>query len=352
MQYLLEGSLKQSGDRVRITAQLIDAPTGNHIWANRYDGALSDIFALQDRITEGVVGAIQPSILTAEIERARRKRPESLVAYDYVLRAFPLVWSVNKPQNEKAQRLLEKSIALDANYPLALSLLAWCHAQQAIYNWSDEPDRERATAIRLAQQSAAISRDDPMVLAILGAAYTISGNFESAAAHLERAVAIDPNSAWAWNRLAWLNSIQDRAELAIEQFERAIRLSPFDPMVPPSAISASRTAHFTAGRYQDTVSFTKRCLSEQPDAIWCYRVLVPALVFCGRLEEAREALAYFGRCLSGHLADESSKFPAFHALDAGPGFGGPEAGWPAGLVFLCSPRTLAGQQIEAGDLRF
>jgi adenylate cyclase len=289
VQYLLEGSLKQSGDRVRITAQLIDAPTGTHIWANRYDGALADIFTLQDRITEGVVGAIQPSILTAEIERARRKRPESLVAYDYVLRAFPLVWAVSKTQNETAQRLLAKALALDAQYPLALSLLAWCHAQHAVYNWTDEPDRERATAIRLAQQSAAISREDPMVLAILGAAYTVSRDFDSAAAQLERAVAIDPNSAWAWNRLAWLSCNQDRADLAIEQFERAIRLSPLDPMMHLCYLGIA-TAHFTAGRYEDAVLYTKRCLSNQPDAIWCYRMLIPALVFCGRPEEARDAL--------------------------------------------------------------
>ncbi|MEJ1934792.1 adenylate/guanylate cyclase domain-containing protein, partial [Nostoc sp. NIES-2111] len=289
VQYLLEGSLKQSGDRVRITAQLIDAPTGNHIWANRYDGALSDVFALQDRITEGVVGAIQPSILTAEIERARRKRPESLVAYDYVLRALPLVWAVDKAQNERAQRLLEKSIELDASYPLALSLLAWCHAQQAVYNWTDEPDRERATAVRLAQRSAALSHDDPMVLAILGAAYTVSREFESAATQLGRAVAIDPNSAWAWNRMGWLNANQDRADLAIEQFERAIRLSPFDPLMYMIHLGIS-TAHFTAGRYEEAVSFGKQCLSEQPNAVWCYRVLVPALTFCGRLDEARVGL--------------------------------------------------------------
>lgn len=289
VQYLLEGSLKHSGDRVRITAQLIDAATGNPIWADRYDGALTDIFDLQDKITEGVVGAIQPSILTAEIERARRKRPESLVAYDYVLRAFPLVWAVDKSQNEKAQRLLEQSIALDSRYPLALSLLAWCHAQHAVYNWSEDPDTERMIAIRLAKEAAAISRDDPMVLAILGAAHTVSRDFESARAQLERAVAIDPNSAWGWNRLAWLNANQDHAEIAIEQFERAMRLSPLDPMLPLCYLGIG-TAHFTAGRYEETVIYSKRCISNLPSAVWSYRVLVPALVFCGRLEEARDAL--------------------------------------------------------------
>ncbi len=289
VQYLLEGSWKQSGERVRITAQLIDAATGNPIWADRYDGALSDIFDLQDRITEGVAGAIQPSILSAEIERARRKRPESLLAYDYVLKAFPMVWSVDRVQNKEAQRLLTKSIDLDSSYALALSLLAWCHGQQAVYNWSDEPDRERETAISLAQQAAGISRDDPMVLAILGAAYTISRDYASAAAQLERAVAIDPNSAWAWNRLAWLHTNQDRADIGIEQFERAIRLSPLDPLIYMCHLGIA-TAHFTAGRNEETVSFGRRCLSEQPSATWCYRVLVPALVFCGRPDEARHGL--------------------------------------------------------------
>jgi adenylate cyclase len=278
--------VRTAGNRLRITAQVIDAGTGNQIWANRYEGPRSDIFDLQDRITESVVGAIQPSILTTEIERSRRERPQSLVAYDYVMRAFPLVWSLNKAQNETALALLDRAISIDPT--LALSLSAWCHAQCAVYNWTDAPTAARAEAIRLAQRAAAISHDDPMVLAILGAAHTISCDFDIAAAHLERAVALDPNSAWAWHRSGWLNVHRERPEIAIEEFGHALRLSPFDPMgfICHFGIGA---AHFVAGRYDEAIIWTQKGLSQHSEAIWAYRVLVPALVYADRKEEARRA---------------------------------------------------------------
>src|SRR6202022_2486116 len=122
VRYVLDGSLRKARDRVRITAQLIDATTGNHIWSDRYDGSIDDIFDLQDRITESVVGAIQPSILLAEIERTKRKRPESLDAYDYVLRAFPHVWALEQAENTRALNLLNMAIEIEPDYPLALSL--------------------------------------------------------------------------------------------------------------------------------------------------------------------------------------------------------------------------------------
>jgi len=150
VRYLIEGSVRKAGERVRITAQLIDAATQNHLWADRYEGALSDIFDLQDRFTESVVGAIQPSILAAEIERARRKRPESLVAHDYVLRAFPMVWSFSEHQNDSAMALLDRAISIEPTYALALSLSAWCHAQRAVYNWTDRLGEAREAALHLA----------------------------------------------------------------------------------------------------------------------------------------------------------------------------------------------------------
>jgi TolB-like protein len=183
VRYVLEGSVRRSGERVRIAGQLIDTTSGNHIWADRYDGALSDIFDLQDRVAESVVGAIQPSILTAEMDRSARKRPDSLLAYDYVLRALPLVWSINRTHSEKAQVLLERALSVEPDYPLALSLAAWCHAQRVAYNWTDAMAEEREIALRLAQQAATISRDDPMVLAILGAAHTIVRDFQIAGEH-------------------------------------------------------------------------------------------------------------------------------------------------------------------------
>jgi tetratricopeptide (TPR) repeat protein len=199
------------------------------------------------------------------------------------------VWSVNKTQNETARALLDEAIAIEPTYPLALSLSAWCHAQCAVYNWTDAPEEARTEALRLAQRAAAMSHDDPMVLAILGAAHTVARDLETAAAHLERALALDPNSAWAWQRSGWVNVHRERPEIAIEQFERAHRLSPFDPWGFICDLGIA-DAHFAAARYEEAVAWTKKGLSQQPDAIWHFRVLVPALVHAGRKEEARRAL--------------------------------------------------------------
>jgi adenylate cyclase len=222
------------------------------------------------------------------MERSARKRPDSLVAYDYVLRALPLVWSLNRTQSESAQVLLDRALSVEPDYPLALSLAAWCHAQRAVYNWTDAPDEQRGIALRLAQRAAAISRDDPMVLAILGAAHTIARDFGIAGEHLERALSLDPSSAWAWNRSGWLNVHRGRPDLAIQQFERAIRLSPFDPAGFVCFFGIA-DACFLKADYDEAVEWSRKGLSQQPEAIWHLRVLVPALIHAGHPEEAHRA---------------------------------------------------------------
>src|SRR5262249_31377259 len=170
------------------------------------------------------------------------------------------------------------------------------HAQRAVYNWTDAPAEARRQALDLAQQAAALSADDPMVLAILGAAHTVARDFDSAAVHLARAVALDPNSAWAWQRTGWLEGNCERPDTAIAHFERAMRLSPMDPMgfICDFGIGA---AHFVAARYADAITWTQKGVSQQPRATWALRVLVPALVHAGRAEEARQALR---RLLESH----------------------------------------------------
>jgi adenylate cyclase len=291
VRYLIEGSVRKAGNRVRITAQLIDGTSGNHLWADRYEGAVTDIFDLQDRITESVVGAIQPSVRSAEIERSRRKRPESLDAYDFVLRAYPSVWSLERTANVEALKLLGKAVAIEPGYPLALSLAAWCHAQQVVYNWSADPEGARAEALRLAQMAtAAGGEDDPTILTVLGAAHTIVGNHAIAARLLEKALALDPNSAWAWNRSGWLQSYLDHPEVSIEHFERALRLSPFDPMNFNVYIGISG-AHFVASRYAEAALWMEKGLLDRPSATWVYRNLVGIYAILGREAEARAGLA-------------------------------------------------------------
>ena len=289
VRYLLAGSVRKAGDRVRITAQLIDATTGSHIWSDRYDGGVEDIFDLQDRITENIVGAIQPSLLLAEIERTKRKRPESLDAYECMLRAYPYIWAFDPSANATALNHLQRAIEIEPDYPPALALAAWCQARKVIYNWTPAHDEAKAEGLRLAKLAGDSNNGDPMVLTALGAAHSVIGDLERAAALIEKAVALDPNSAMAWNRSGWVNAFLDRPEIAIEHFERAIRLSPFDPM-NFNCYFGIRNAHFAAGRYEESLAWCRKGMLERPELLWPLRSMVACLALLGRIDEAREAV--------------------------------------------------------------
>jgi len=299
--YLLEGSVQKSGNRLRITVQLVETEGGAHVWSERYDGTIDDIFNLQDRITERVAGALQPSVRMAEIERSQRRRPEDLRAYDYTMRAMPHVWKLENDENAKALELLDKALAIDPKYPLALSLASWCHAQRAVYNWADDTAGSQALARTLAERAAELSGDGPIILAVLGAVHTIVGNFGTARVLLERALALDVNAAWAWSRLGWLESLSDRPERAIENFERALRLSPLDPMNVNNHVGMA-FAHEVAQDYDKAVALYRRALEERPHAVWIYRYLASALFCAGRLAEAKEAFAEVMRNYPGLTA--------------------------------------------------
>ena len=178
--YVLEGSVQRAGGRVRITVQLIETEGGAHIWAEKYDGSLDDIFDLQDRITEQVAGALQPSIRLAEVERARRKRPQDMGAYDYTMRAMRHVWMLEKDEATKALELLDKALEIDPDYPLALALAAWCHAQRSVYNWVEDIEATKAKSLAHAEKAANLSADDPLILAVLGAAHTFARHYGAA----------------------------------------------------------------------------------------------------------------------------------------------------------------------------
>ena len=288
--YLLEGSVQKAGDRIRITVQLIETETGAHIWAEHYDGSMEDIFDLHDRITERVAGQLQPSIRLAEIERSRGKRPSDQTAYDFTMRAMPHVWALEQEESSKALALLDEALAIDPAYPLALSLAGWCHAQRSVYNWSEDVKQSQEKAFKLAEKAAELSGDDPMILAVLGAVHTFVRNFGTARILLERAVALDPNAAWAWQRLGWLENYADRPERALEHFQRALRLSPLDPINFNNYVGMA-SANEVAGNYDEAAALYRRGLEERPHAMWIYRSLAPVLVGAGRMAEAEEAYA-------------------------------------------------------------
>ena len=288
--YLLEGSVQKAGNRLRIIVQLIETEGGAHVWSSRFDGAIDDFFDLEDRITEQVAGALQPSIRIAEIERSRRKRPQDLSSYDFTMRAMPHVWALEKDESAKALELLEKALAIDPAYPLALSLAGWCHAQRSVYNWAEDIAVSQAMARSLAERAAEMSVDDPIILAVLGAVHTFLRNHGTARVLLERAVTLDSNAAWAWSRLGWIENYMDQPQKAIGNFERALRLSPIDPMNFNNYVGIG-SAHEVAQEYDKAALFYRRALEERPNASWIYRHLASSLSGAGRIEEAKQALA-------------------------------------------------------------
>ncbi|MBD2750422.1 hypothetical protein IC232_27570 [Microvirga sp. BT688] len=289
VRYVLEGSVRRSGPRIRITAQLVDASTGGHLWAEHYDGVVEDVFDLQDQITASVVGSIQPSIRSAEIERARRKRPENLDAYDLVMRALPYVWALEYEANKEAARLLDKALLLDPGYPLAMAMAAWCRGQRIVYNWSKNLQEDKRETLRQAQAAAAMAHEDPFILTVLGAALTITREFQRATSMLERALSLDPNSAWGWNRSGWLHNYHDDPEVAIEHFERSLRLSPFDPMAFNCEMGIG-CAHFIARRYDLAAQWQEKALMSKPKTAWIHRTLAPAYALAGEADKARESV--------------------------------------------------------------
>lgn len=289
VRYVLEGSFRRSGQRIRVTAQLIDGTDGSHIWADRYNGEIEDIFDVQDQVTEAIVGAIQPSIRLNEIERARRKRPDSLDAYDCVMRAMPIAWSNDPEAAAQGLALLEKAMALDPTYALAKSLASWCYAQRVAYLRSSDPKADRARGLELAEAAAQLDSNDPLVLTTLGGAYTLARRLDIASVLIERALQLDPNLAWAWHRSGWLHVYLEKPEIAIAHFQHSLRLSPVDPTRFNLLIGIG-AAHFAAARYDLAAEWTQKGLREQPRALWAHRILAAAYARAGQLDKARHSV--------------------------------------------------------------
>ena len=291
VRYLVQGSVRHAAGAVRINAQLVDAASGAQIWADHYDGDREDVFELEDRITSQVVGAIMPTIRGVEIERARRKRPDSLKAYDYVMRALPQIWALTRDASLEALRLAQKAIELDPGYPMAYSLAAWCHFWQYVNGWSADLEAARAEGLRLARAAMRLDSDDPEVLAMVGATEaTLGRNLDYAAALLDRALALNPNCAWAWIRGGYCHVYRGSVELALQHFERAEKLSPFDPLSFNRHIGIA-LAHFVAGRYERTVEWAAKALAERPHLTWGHRVMAAAYGQLGDRASASVALA-------------------------------------------------------------
>lgn len=287
VRYVLEGSVRRATDRVRITAQLIDAETRAHIWADRYDRAVDDIFALQDEITLSTVAAIEPSLRQAEIERAKRKRPENLDAYDLVLRATPLVDTGMPEGASQAVLLLERALLLEPNYALAHGQTAFCN--EILYLRAGRREDNRTAAIQHAHTAVALGPDDAPALVYAAIAIgLVEHNRILAQETFEAALAISPSAAWAYSWGALILGWGGEAERAIEWGERGIRLSPLDPWIT-AALHGICMGHFLRGRYEDAAAAAQRAIRSKPGFSVSYMFLAAALAKLGRMEDANAA---------------------------------------------------------------
>jgi TolB-like protein/Flp pilus assembly protein TadD len=287
VRYVLEGSVRKSGNRVRITGQLIDATTGTHLWADRFDSQLDDVFDLQDQVTGSVIGALFPQLERAEIERAKRKPTESLQAYDYYLRALSSFYQFTREQNIEALRLSQAAIEIDPGFAAAYALGAYCYMQRKVFGWTSDAAQERDGARELASRAIEIDKDDPTVVARAGQVIAgLLNETENGIALVYRALELDPNLVIARYSIGWEHVRLGDIDTALKQFHIAVRLSPLDPLQFFSQTGIAY-AHFLAGRYDEASSWAKSAILHRPNYRDAEFILAACHAMSGRIEEAR-----------------------------------------------------------------
>ncbi len=316
VRYVLEGSVRKAGNRVRIAGQLIDASTGAHLWADRFDGELADVFDLQDQVTANVVGAIAPKLEQAEIERAKRKPTESLDAYDYYLRGMAAFHEFSKEANLRASTLFARAIELDPSYAAAYGMAARCYVQRVGFSWVSDKASEIAEVRRLAWRAAELGKDDSLALCNAGFALVIvAGDLEDGVALIDRSLDLNPNLAWAWHFSALAKAFMGEPEIAIERAARAMRLSPQDPQTFGMRIAAAH-AHFFAGRYEEALASAESAVREQPNFFVGLCVAAAGGALAGRQEEAEKAMKRLRELNPGlRLSNLKSLLPIRRAED-------------------------------------
>ena len=288
VRYVLEGSVRKAAARVRITSQLIDAISGAHLWADRIDGAFDDIFVLQDRVTENVVGAIAPKIEQAEIERTKHKPTESLDAYDSYLRAMMYFNRWTSESISEALRLLYKAIELDPGFASAYGLAAWCYVRRRLSGWMEEPIHEMAELERLARKASELANDDAVPLYSAGwALVQTNSDAEAGAAMIDRALTLNPNITAAWLVGGWTKIYLGKSNKAIGYFERAIRLNPLDPLIARMQTGIA-AAQFLAGQYQEAAVSAENGLRQHPNDLPLLRVAAASHALAGQMMDAEK----------------------------------------------------------------
>jgi adenylate cyclase len=289
VRYVLEGAVRKVAGKVRITGQLIDAVTGTHLWADRFERDLTDIFALQDEVTVAVVSAIQPKLLQTEIAMAARRRPENLTAYDFYLRALQQSYLTTREGVAETIRLAHRALELDPRFGLVAALAGACHLQNAIWGYASDRQFEAEEAVRLARLALSIDDGDPDILAMASAITAfIVGDCESEIELVNRAVALNPNSFQAWHCRGQVYRTAGLWEEALRSLERAIRMSPVDPRLH-NTFALMGLAFIELGRFDEAIVAGKKAQRHNPSLPVAYRCLASAFAHLGRDAEAREA---------------------------------------------------------------
>ena len=291
VRYVLEGSVRKAANRVRLTGQLIDATTGAHLWADRFEGSLENVFELQDHVASGVVGAIDPKLLEAEMARIKRKPPADFNAYDCFLRAADLIYRWTNESHEEALRLLYRAIEFDPEYAQAYAWISYCF----VWRWTTGslPVAEYSEARRVGREAIKFGKDDGFSLAWGGFALAVFGEtiaeVKEGAAIIDQALLLNPNLARSWNLSGWVRTMLGQPDLAIEHLERAMRLSPLD-FAFHAMEAATAHAHLAAGRHQETVLWAESSLRHQPNNLEALGALSIASAGAGDFDKAKVAM--------------------------------------------------------------
>jgi TolB-like protein/Tfp pilus assembly protein PilF len=308
VQYVLEGSVRKGGSRIRITAQLIDAMTGKHVWAERYDREIVDIFALQDEVTEAIVGAVAPEFLSVEAKRAQRKDPGLLDAWECVMRGRALVWKMGREEVAEARKLFERAIQLAPSGEFGMSDLAFVHFLEFYYRWSGSPERSSDEMMRAAEKAVAVDDHDAWAHTMLGLVNVFARRWDEALLAVERAIELNPNFAPALGVQGFALALAGEVDEAIESIDNADRLSPHDSFMA-FWIMGRVWANFIDGRYEEAVKTAQKAIRLAPTNPTYRRQLAASYAMMDRIDEAQAAIQEYLRLEPNHTVADSRKIP-------------------------------------------
>jgi adenylate cyclase len=307
--YVLEGSVRKAGNRVRVTAQLIHAESGHHLWAERYDRVLEDLFAIQDELTDGIVGALVGAVGRAEAERAHRKLPTSLDAWEICSRGWWHACRFTREDFAIAGPLFSRAVALDPDFAVPHAALALLHMWEAYFHWTDKPAHTLAEGLTCARTALALDSQNSSAHGALGALLAFTGKLDEALAVSQRAIQLNPSSAPCYAVLAMTHLFRGDSEPGIRAIEAAIRLSPNDVFLH-SWVSALSALHYVANDYAKAAEVAQLAVRHAPHFPPGWRNLANALGQLGRLDEAREALAQFLKLSPGLSTEQAMRASA------------------------------------------